>query len=552
MLRVVAVGVVLVLAAVAAPDEWRVLAQQGGDLRFAVPVRAADAPDSPVLGRTAVAIGLTTTGYRLPSAGWVPLALYPGFTRFRTQFASSGSYTLRPDPAPSASQRMPVERELVVLVTRLNSAGDGLASSTDTFVVEPSGWASAVWNAPNDAARATRVTAAWGSAAGRSQWYIISVDKTVPGVDIDEAAQRFLYVPPAPPPPDDTPPPPPPAPSRVTGVRVAPLDGGLRVSWSAAAGEVSQYRVDAADASGELLRRVYTDADVFEALVDRLVNGVDYTVTVTALTSHPDVEGPASEPLTAAPSAPDATSPPSAPDASAPSQVVGVRVAPLDGGLRVSWDAAAGDVSQYRVHAEDASGRFHRVHTSADVLEAEVDGLVNGVEYTVTVTALMSDGEDGAPSEPRTATPAALAPSQVAGVRVSPLDGGLRVSWDAAAGEVSQYRVDAVDASGELARRVYTDADVFEALLDRLVNGVEYTVTVTALTGHPDVEGPASEPETETPRSNGGDPVPTPALPLAGAGALAALLVAGAARRRGCPASWNSGGRSFRGSSFLK
>ena len=149
-----------------------------------------------------------------------------------------------------------------------------------------------------DASRATRVTAALGSAGDRSQWYLVAVDKTVAGVDIDGTAQRFLYVPPASPAP-----PLPPTPSRVTGVRVSPLDGGRRVSWSAAAGEVSQYRVDAADASGELVRRVYTEADVFEALLDRLVNGVEYSVTVTALTSHPDVEGPASETATATPRA---------------------------------------------------------------------------------------------------------------------------------------------------------------------------------------------------------------------------------------------------------
>ena len=137
---------------------------------------------------------------------------------------------------------------------------------------------------------------------------------------------------------------------------------------------------------------------------------------------------------------------------------------------------------------------------------------------------------DRCASDPPPPTPPPT-PGSVTGVRVLPRDGALHVSWNAAGGEVSQYRVDAVDAAGALVRRVYTDADVFEAVVDGLVNGVEYTVTVTALTGHPDVEGPASEPETETPRSNGGDPIPTPTLPLAGAGALAALLVAGAARR---------------------
>ena len=126
-----------------------------------------------------------------------------------------------------------------------------------------------------------------------SLWTVLVVDHTDPGVNLD----ALTYTPPPPPPP-----PPPPAPSRVTGVRVAPRDGALHVSWSAAGGEVSQYRVHAEDGDGRF-RRVYTDADVFEALVDGLVNGVDYSVTVTALTSHPDVEGPASEPRTVTPAA---------------------------------------------------------------------------------------------------------------------------------------------------------------------------------------------------------------------------------------------------------
>ena len=98
---------------------------------------------------------------------------------------------------------------------------------------------------------------------------------------------------------------------------------------------------------------------------------------------------------------------------------------------------------------------------------------------------------------------------------------------------MSQYRVDAADASGELVRRVYTEAGVLEALLDRLVNGVEYTVTVTALTSHPDVEGPVSETATAAPRVGGDtEDVPVPALPLAGAGVLAGLLASAACRLR--------------------
>ena len=301
--RAAAVGVVLVLAAAAAPDGSRVLAQLGGaDLRFAVPVRGMDAPDSPVLARHSY----SSIGRRAGPAGYefrnnAPVPGYSGVLRFRVELFDAGDYELRPNVSPGTTVRQQIENELVMLVTRLNSAGDGMFSQTqDTFVVEPINWGSARWASGPDSSRGARVQAALGNAADRTQWYAIAVDRTVPGVDIDESAQRFLYVPP---PPVSPLPPVPPLPSRVTGVRVSPVDGGLHVSWSAAAGEVSQYRVDAADASGELARRVYTDADVHEAVVDRLVNGAEYTVTVTALTSRPDVEGPASETVTAAPRA---------------------------------------------------------------------------------------------------------------------------------------------------------------------------------------------------------------------------------------------------------
>ena len=134
-------------------------------------------------------------------------------------------------------------------------------------------------------------------------------------------------------------------------------------------------------------------------------------------------------------------------------------------------------------------------------------------------------------------------PLQVTGVRVAPLDGGLRVSWAAATGSVSQYRVDVAAASGELVRRVYAEADVLEAVVDGLTNGVEYTVTVTAVPGHGGENGPPSESRTVTPQAGAGDPddvpgggepgeVPVPALPLAGAGLLAGLLASAAYRFR--------------------
>ena len=90
-------------------------------------------------------------------------------------------------------------------------------------------------------------------------------------------------------------------------------------------------------------------------------------------------------------------------------------------------------------------------------------------------------------------------------------------------------------------RRVYTEADVREAVVDGLANGVEYTVTVRALPSHGGENGPPSEARTATPRAEAGDTdpgggdtddVPVPALPLTGAGVLAGLLASAHRLRR--------------------
>ena len=320
MLRVV---LLLVLAVAAAPDESRVLAQsvRERDLRFsagtgAVPVRTATVA-SPVLGRGGGvnAVLQATNVYRVPNSGTFSLANLPGVTGFHMNFWTTGNWVVHPAATTSATQRGQFQNGVSLIFTRLNAAGDALAADgQDTFLVEPAGthwnaagfWTTGIIANGAGTGYGTRVTNAFASGM-LSNWHVIAVDKTYTGVVLDEAMGKFVLQEMIPAPPDDPddPPPPPPgsAPSRVTGVRVAALDGGLRVSWSAAAGEVSQYRVDAADASGELARRVYTDADVFEALLDGLANGVEYTVTVTALAAQPDVEGPASEPTTMTPQA---------------------------------------------------------------------------------------------------------------------------------------------------------------------------------------------------------------------------------------------------------
>ena len=204
-----------------------------------------------------------------------------------------------------------------------------------------------------------------------------------------------------------------------------------------------------------------------------------------------------------------------------------------ENGISVAADALtlnAGEINDAR-SATTAAGLGLGTHAIDDAAGHRVNFIVDD-----------GNGDGGRPGGPP--------PSRVAGVRVSPLDGGLHVSWSAATGSVSQYRVDVADAAGALARRVYTEADVFEAVIDGLANGVEYTVTVSAVPSHGGENGPPSEPRTATPQAGGGEPdpggepeeVPVPALPLAGAGVLAALLASAAYRLRSAGRRASSGG----------
>ncbi len=198
---------------------------------------------------------------------------------------------------------------------------------------------------------------------------------------------------------------------------------------------------------------------------------------------------------------------------------------------------------------EDTDG----ISISAGLVLAGFDGMPSG-DSAVTGTVQEASFTATVNHEPATTGPSTPAPtgslSRVAGVAVRPIPGGLAVSWSPASGPVTQYRVDAAPlgsassldadvrnlAAGH--RRVYVDADVLEAEVDGLVDGAEYQVTVTALGAAPGQEGPASEPVRRTAGASG-DPgsgedeeeEPVPALPLAGAAALAAALFAAGRRR---------------------
>ncbi|MCY3842870.1 MAG: fibronectin type III domain-containing protein [Acidobacteria bacterium] len=108
----------------------------------------------------------------------------------------------------------------------------------------------------------------------------------------------------------------------------------------------------------------------------------------------------------------------------------------------------------------------------------------------------------------------------------------LTVTWDKpdnrGSSPVTGYSVQFRQAGGVWADHAH-DGLMREATIDELLNRVAYQVRVAAMNDAG--MGPYSEPEAGTPMAPEEEAVPTPALPLFGAIALAGALVAAGRRR---------------------
>jgi len=149
-----------------------------------------------------------------------------------------------------------------------------------------------------------------------------------------------------------------------------------------------------------------------------------------------------------------------------------------------------------------------------------ITGLVNGVAQSVTVVAVNEAGTS-ASSSAVSRTPRS-APSAPVGVKLSPLNGGIAVSWnapvDSGGTPITSYRVDAT-ASG-VANSVTScsqqSGDSRNCIISGLSNGTTYSVTVIAVN---DVGvGPASASQSTIPADV--PTAPTAVIPTVGNGTI--------------------------------
>ena len=92
-----------------------------------------------------------------------------------------------------------------------------------------------------------------------------------------------------------------------------------------------------------------------------------------------------------------------------PAQVSGVSVTPLSGSLQVSWTAATGTMTGYKVQWKSSSDEYNatRQKTVTSGTTTSITSLTNDTVYTVRVTAYNATG-DGTASAEVTGTPAAV------------------------------------------------------------------------------------------------------------------------------------------------
>ncbi len=244
-----------------------------------------------------------------------------------------------------------------------------------------------------------------------------------------------------------------------TDVQATPLPGAADVSWTAppvGPSPVTGYRVTAEPGA------VSTTVGVDErkVVLGGLVNGVPQTVRVTALSAAGDSD----------PSAPSGPVVPAA----VPGPPRDVRTVAGDGRADVSWTPPADDggapVTGYTVTA-DPGGATATTTGTAVVLS----GLVDGTEYRLTVQATnrVGAGPGSLPSDPVRPHHEPSAPSAVV---AEPHDGSVSVSWTPAPGTLPGTTFTATATPGGRSATGLAPP----LLVDGLVDGTAYTVTVTA------------------------------------------------------------------------
>ncbi|XP_069371492.1 collagen alpha-1(XII) chain isoform X2 [Paralichthys olivaceus] len=250
---------------------------------------------------------------------------------------------------------------------------------------------------------------------------------------------------------------------------IDPTISTLTVRWDPAVGNVRTYKVFYAAEPGGEEQMEEVSGGTTTTVLRNLDTDTLYNVAVVPV--YPDVEGirqaekGKTKPL---------------------GGVKNLKVTdPTTNSLRVRWDAAEGDVRQYQIiYVPAAGGTDSMTQVSGMSTNTVLRELQPDTEYKVTLVPIYSDVEGKRSTENGKTKP-------LGGVKnlqvTDPTTSSLKVRWEPAEGNVRQYRIFYVPASGGAEDMEQVSGGTTNTVLRNLLSDTPYTVTVVPV--YPEGEG---------------------------------------------------------------
>uniref|UniRef100_A0A673X5J4 Collagen alpha-1(XII) chain n=1 Tax=Salmo trutta TaxID=8032 RepID=A0A673X5J4_SALTR len=256
----------------------------------------------------------------------------------------------------------------------------------------------------------------------------------------------------------------------------------LTVKWDHAPGRVQNYKITYVPTAGGKTQSTQIGGKKNTVLLPKLTPDTPYSITVAAIYGSGESEDISGIGKT--------------------KPLGGVRnlqvTDPTTSTLNVQWEAAEGNVRQYKIYYVPAAGGAEDVVVSGTTTSAVLKNLMSDTLYTVTVVPVYPPGEGKRMSE----NGKTLERIPVRNIQVfGPTTNTLNVRWEPASGEVVQYRVVYAPLSGtKPSESILVPGTSTTTLLEQLVPDTSYNVGVVAI--YTDGEGPPAEDKGKTlPRS---------------------------------------------------
>ncbi|XP_051879302.1 collagen alpha-1(XIV) chain isoform X4 [Pristis pectinata] len=236
----------------------------------------------------------------------------------------------------------------------------------------------------------------------------------------------------------------------------------FRVSWTHAPGNVEKYRVVYYSTTAGQPEEVVVDGTESTAVLQNLMSLTEYQIAVFAIYTKAASEGLRGS----------ATTLPLTPPKNLQFSEIGHSTG------RVSWEAGSKKALGYRVmYVKTDGAAMHEVEVE-DSTTIFLRNLTSLTEYTVAVFSIYDEGQ----SDPLTGSFTTKNVPKPLSLRVSDVSvDKFRVSWKHAADDVTLYRLACTPLSGEEAKEFVFSGDTDTVILDDLLPGTEYEVSLSAI-----------------------------------------------------------------------